>query len=80
MGVLPNPPALAASSWYLTSGFTTFLVFLLLLAGNRGAAPGRFWERVAETALGSGWHTCVEHSFPGLAAAATSHRHPPQAQ
>jgi hypothetical protein len=71
--------ALAASSWYLTPGFTTFLVFLLLLAGNRGAASGRFWERVAETALGVAVAYLCGAFIPRLAAAATSHRHASQA-
>jgi hypothetical protein len=71
--------ALATSSWYLTPGFTTFFVFLLLLAGNQGAASGRFWERVGETALGVGVAYLCGAFIPRLAAAATSPRHPPQA-
>jgi hypothetical protein len=65
--------ALATSSWYLTPAFTTFFVFLLLLAGNRSAASGRFWERVAETALGVGVAYVCGALIPRLAAARPSH-------
>jgi len=44
--------ATAGSRWYILPTFTTFLVFILLLAEDPGAARGRFWERVAETGLG----------------------------
>ena len=47
--------ALAAtrgSRWYVTSAFTTFLVFLLLLQSEPAAAAARFGERLAETVLG----------------------------
>ena len=40
------------SRWYVTSAFTTFLVFLLLLFGDPTQAQHRFNERVIETALG----------------------------
>jgi Fusaric acid resistance protein-like len=47
--------ALAAtrgSRWYVTSAFTTFLVFLLLLQSEPAAATARLGERLAETVLG----------------------------
>jgi len=40
------------SRWYITSAFTTFLVFVLLLYGNVADAGSRFGERVVETVLG----------------------------
>ncbi|GAA4695684.1 FUSC family protein [Nocardioides conyzicola] len=46
--------ATAASRWYLTPAYTTFLVFVLLLATDPEDARSRFWERVLETALGIG--------------------------
>lgn len=42
------------SRWYVTSAFTTFLVFLLLLHSNPDEAASRFDERVLETLLGVG--------------------------
>ena len=40
------------SRWYVTPGFSTLLVFLLLLYATPQAAGWRFGERVGETALG----------------------------
>jgi uncharacterized membrane protein YccC len=40
------------SRWYVTSAFTTFLVFLLLLDGRPEDAGSRFNERLLETLLG----------------------------
>lgn len=40
------------SRWYITSAFTTFLVFLLLLHDAPQDAPSRFGERIGETILG----------------------------
>ena len=42
------------SRWYVTAGFTTFLVFLLLLYSSPEDAGSRFGERVVETVLGVG--------------------------
>jgi hypothetical protein len=42
------------SRWYVTSAFTTFLVFLLLLYSDPGDAGSRFNERLVETVLGVG--------------------------
>lgn len=44
--------ALAGSRWYVTGGFSTFLVFMALLGGNSGDTVHRFWERTLETMLG----------------------------
>lgn len=46
--------ATAASRWYLTPAYTTFLVFVMLLANDPDDARSRFWERLLETALGIG--------------------------
>jgi uncharacterized membrane protein YccC len=40
------------SRWYVTPGFSTFLVFLLLLYATPETAGSRFGERLGETALG----------------------------
>jgi uncharacterized membrane protein YccC len=42
------------SRWYVTSAFTTFLVFLLLLHSDPQDAVSRFNERLLETLLGVG--------------------------
>lgn len=44
--------ALAGSRWYVTGGFSTFLVFMALLGGDSGDSAHRFWERTLETVLG----------------------------
>jgi uncharacterized membrane protein YccC len=44
--------ATAASRWYLTPMFTTFLVFVMLVSDDPGDARGRFWERALETGIG----------------------------
>ena len=46
--------ATRGSRWYVTPAFTTFMVFLLLLAADPKQAPGRFGERLGETLLGVG--------------------------
>jgi len=40
------------SRWYVTAGFTTFLVFLIYLSADPDTAGERFGERVGETLLG----------------------------
>ena len=42
------------SRWYVTSAFTTFVVFLLLIHSHPHDAGSRFTERVGETLLGVG--------------------------
>jgi uncharacterized membrane protein YccC len=44
--------ATRASRWYVTGGFTTFIVISLLIYGAPGGAQSRFNERVLETLLG----------------------------
>jgi uncharacterized membrane protein YccC len=46
--------ATAGSRWYVLPTFTTYLVFILLLARDPSDADSRFWERALETALGVG--------------------------
>ncbi len=55
--VLADLAALAAtrmSRWYVTGGFTTMIVLLVLTYSIPGTAPARFGERVSETLLGVG--------------------------
>jgi Fusaric acid resistance protein-like len=54
------------SRWYVTSAFTTFLVFLLLLYSDPDAAGSRFGERVAETLLGVGLAYLFGLALPAL--------------
>lgn len=42
----------AGSRWYITSAFTTLLVFLLMLNGHPAETVGAFEARVGETVLG----------------------------
>ncbi|SDD59898.1 FUSC family protein [Nocardioides lianchengensis] len=58
--------AVAGSGWYLTPLFTTFLVLLLLLAGDVDDATTRFRERVGETLLGVGVAAIVSVSARAL--------------
>jgi hypothetical protein len=46
--------AMRTSRWYITSAFTTFLVFLMLLGPDVEQAQQAFVERVGETVLGVG--------------------------
>ena len=46
--------AVRASRWYVTGGFTTFIVILLIVYGSPEDVSGRFLERVGETLLGVG--------------------------
>ena len=55
------------SRWYVTSAFTTFLVFLLLLSADPGDAAARFGERVGETVLGVGLAYLYGLALPALA-------------
>jgi Fusaric acid resistance protein-like len=54
------------SRWYVTSAFTTFLVFLLLLYSDPDAAGSRFDERVVETLLGVGLAYLFALALPSL--------------
>jgi hypothetical protein len=55
------------SRWYVTSAFTTFLVFLLLLYSSPQTATKRFNERVLETVLGVGIAYFYGLALPALA-------------
>ncbi|HEY5855718.1 MAG TPA: FUSC family protein [Aldersonia sp.] len=50
--VLAAATATEGSRWYITSAFTTFLVFLMLLNGHPEDTASKFDERVGETVLG----------------------------
>ncbi|MGZ4283754.1 MAG: FUSC family protein [Solirubrobacteraceae bacterium] len=52
VAVIAGAGATHRSRWYVTSAFTTFLVFLLLLYSDPQTATKRFNERVLETLLG----------------------------
>lgn len=52
IAVIAAAGATHRSRWYVTSAFTTFLVFLLLLYSSPQTATKRFNERVLETVLG----------------------------
>jgi uncharacterized membrane protein YccC len=54
------------SRWYVTAGFTTFLVFLLLLHSDPSSATSRFNERLLETVLGVGIAYLFGLGLPGL--------------
>jgi Fusaric acid resistance protein family len=54
------------SRWYVTAGFTTFLVFLLLLYSQPHTAASRFTERVVETSIGVGLAYVFGLLFPLL--------------
>ena len=54
------------SRWYLTSAFTTFLVFLLLLYSAPQDAAARFGERFLETLLGVGLAYAYGLALPRL--------------
>ena len=54
LAILAVLTALAGSRWYVTGGFSTMLVFLLLLDSDPADVAHRFWERSLETLLGVG--------------------------
>jgi hypothetical protein len=74
-GVLAGAPVLAVaaaagthpSRWYVTSAFTTFLVFLLLLYSNAESAGSRFAERLGDTLLGVGLAYLLWLALPSIA-------------
>jgi uncharacterized membrane protein YccC len=72
--VVAAATATAASRWYLTPTYTTFLVFVMLLANDPDNARSRFWERLLETALGIGVAAVVVFAIAPLI---TRFRRPP---
>lgn len=54
------------SRWYVTSAFTTFMVFLLLLYSDPRDAASRFNERLLETLLGVGLAYAFGLGLPAL--------------
>lgn len=50
--ILGAAAATAGSRWYITSGFTTYFVFLMLVRGHPDEAITKFNERIGETILG----------------------------
>ena len=58
--------ATRGSRWYVTGGFTTFLVILLLVYAAPGEAESRLIERVGETLLGVGIALIFGVILPGL--------------
>jgi hypothetical protein len=59
--------ATAGSRWYVMPAFTTFLVFLLMLAASPEQAQSRFWERLLETLFGVGVAVAVGLLAPAWA-------------
>ena len=70
IAVLASAAATHGSRWYLTSAFTTFLVFTLLLQGAPAEGQDRFNERLSETILGVAIAYLFGLALPRLAARA----------
>lgn len=68
--VLGCASATAASRWYITAGFTTFFVILMVAAGDEGEAVAKTNERIAETVLG----VALAYVFGWALPAWTAHR------
>lgn len=64
--VVASAAATAGSRWYITSGFTTFFVFLMLLFDRPGETTQKFNERVGETILGVGLAYLFGWALPWL--------------
>ena len=60
--------ATRASRWYITSAFTTLLVFLMLLLPEPAQATQKFSERLVETVLGAGLAVVFGVVLPSLVA------------
>jgi fusaric acid resistance family protein len=67
LAAVAGAAATSGSRWYVTSAFTTFLVFLLLLHTEPEAAGARFAERLGETLLGVGIAYAYGLLLPALA-------------
>ena len=68
VGVLGAAAATVGSRWYITSAFTTFFVFLMLLRGTTGETAAKFNERVGETLLGVALAFLFAWAVPSLLA------------
>jgi hypothetical protein len=64
---IASASATQRSRWYVTAGFTTFLVFLMLLYSDPQTATRRFNERVLETLLGVGIAYFYGLALPAIA-------------
>lgn len=73
--VLAATAATAGSRWYITSAFTTLLVFVMLLNGNLGETTAKFDERVGETVLGVAAAYLFGWALPVLRARIKARRH-----
>lgn len=63
----PDAAAGLRCRWYVTSAFTTFLVFLQLLYAEPQNAGKRFNERLVETLLGVGIAYVYGLALPAIA-------------
>jgi hypothetical protein len=74
LAVVACTAATVGSRWYITSGFTTFLVLLMVLIGHEDEAVSKFNERVLETFLGVGLAYLFGWALPSLTHALTRGR------
>jgi uncharacterized membrane protein YccC len=75
--VLGAAAASAGSRWYITSAFTTLLVFVMLLNGHPEETVGKFNERVGETILGVAAAYLFGWAIPALRARLEARRQAP---
>ena len=66
VAALTGLAATRSSRWYVTGGFTTFVVILLLIYGTPTDAQSRLVERVGETLLGVGIALLFGVALPAL--------------
>jgi hypothetical protein len=66
--VVATAAATRGSRWYITSAFTTFVVFVMLLQPNPEQASQKVGERVGETLVGVGLAVLFGIGLPALAA------------
>jgi hypothetical protein len=74
IGAIAGAAGTHRSRWYVTSAFTTFLVFLLLLYSDPQDAGARFAERLSETFLGVGLAYIFGLGLPALSRRRRDHR------
>ena len=65
--VVSTAAATRASRWYITSAFTTFVVFVMLLQAHPEQASQKVGERVGETVVGVGLAVLFGIGLPALA-------------